>query len=395
MISHEDALQVIRGSVGTLGQEEVATAACAGRILASDLVARLPSPPFDKAAMDGFAVRAADVGRLPVELTLVGASHAGRWPDLRLGPGQCASISTGAPLPQGADMVVMVEHTTQLPGSRVRVERPSGHNVCPMGEDIRQGQLVLRAGQELTALRVGVAASAGYDRLRVFRRPTIALLCTGTEVVEPGEPVQRGQIYNSNGPILRALLTPLSASLEYLGIAGDQEDDLQEAVRRGLKADVLVISGGVSVGRYDLVPSVLERLGVRILFRECAIRPGKPVLFGTRSGTCLFGLPGNPQSCFVVFHVLLRPALAMMSGAGEICPAYRTGLARVGFPNKPDRKHFVPCRVEVSEGLNYLTPVPCRGSADIMSASAASAYLVVPQGVERVEAGQRLLFFEV
>ena len=271
MISHEEAMQLMREHVDPLGTEQGETAKCVGRILAADVVARLPSPPFDKAAMDGFAVRASDVGSLPVELALAGEAYAGQWPDFRLSPGQCARVATGAPVPDGTDMVVMVEHTRELPDGKVRIEELSGKNICHRGEDVGEGQVVLRCGQALTPMRVGVAAAAGHDRLEVHRMPSIALLCTGAEVQEPGQPVLKGQIYNSNGPMLSSLLAPLASSFRYLGIAGDTERDLETAIAERLARDVLVIAGGVSVGERDLVPRVLQRLGADIVFHECAI----------------------------------------------------------------------------------------------------------------------------
>ena len=396
MISHEEALQLIGRHVGALGEEDQKTGRCAGRILAADVVSRVASPPFNKAAMDGFAVRACDVLRLPVDLTLAGRSFAGQPGEPAIGPGQCACVATGAPVPDGADMVVMVEHTRQLPDSKVRIEKLSGKNICQRGEDIENGQLVLRAGQALTPMKVGVAASAGHERLTVYRMPSVALLCTGTEVREPGVPVQDGKIYNSNGPMLGSLLAPLSSDYEYLGIAKDNETNLKDAIQQGLSRDVLVIAGGVSVGRYDLVPAVLKDLGAKIIFHRCAIKPGKPVLFaGHEGGTCVFGLPGNPQSCFVVFHVLLRAVLALMSGAQELPPVYQTGQVRESLRNRPERKNFRPCRVEVRNGINHIVPVPYTGSADIMGPSVANAYMVVQRGVEQVEPGDILEFFEV
>jgi len=395
MITHEDALELIRRYVRVLGTEEVETARCAGRTLAADVISRLASPPFDKAAMDGFAVRARDVAKLPAELLLVGESFAGGWPGFEVGPAQCARITTGAPVPEGADMVVMVEHTSELAGGRVRVEKLSGRNICDKGEDLREGQVVLRAGQVLTPLDVGVAASAGYDRLGVYQRPSVALLCTGAEVVEAPAPVGAGQIYNSNAPMLTALLAPLSSRFQYLGIVGDTEAELTAAVRKGLGCDLLVITGGVSMGQYDLVPGVLEGAGVEIHFHNCAIKPGRPVVFGTRGASCVVGLPGNPQSGFVVFHVLLRAVLARMAGAEELLPPCKTGRVSEAFRNKPDRKSFKPCRIEVRDGVNFIVPVAHQGSADIMGASGGSAFFVVPRGVERVEEGQIMEFFEV
>ena len=395
MITHEEALELIRRHVRAVGTEEVETARCAGRTLAADVTSRLPSPPFNKAAMDGFAVRACDVAQPPAELVLVGESFAGGWPDFNVGPAQCARITTGAPVPEGADMVVMVEHTCELPGGRVRVEKLSGRNICDKGEDLREGQVVLLAGQILTPMQVGVAATAGCGRLTVYQRPSIALLCTGTEVVEAPAPMRDGQIYNSNAPMLTALLAPLGSSFEYLGIVGDTKADLTAAVRKGPDCDLLVITGGVSMGQYDLVPDALEAAGVEIHFRKCAIKPGKPVVFGTREGSCVVGLPGNPQSGFVVFHVLLRAVLARMVGAEELPPLYKTGRMSEAFRNKPDRKSFKPCRIEVSDGVNHIIPVRHQGSADIMGASWAGAFFVVPRGMEQVERGQLMEFFEV
>jgi molybdopterin molybdotransferase len=394
MITHEEALSLIRQHVGPLGVAEVATARCGGRVLAEDVTARLASPPFDKSAMDGFAVRSEDVQELPAELRLTGESFAGSWPDFEVGPGECARITTGAPVPQGADMVVMVEHTLETDGV-VRIEKLSGENICAEGEDVTEGQTVLRAGQKLTPLPVGAAAAAGYGKLRVYRRPTSAVICTGTEVVEPPRPVGKGQIYNSNGYILSSLMAPVSSDYEYMGVVGDDEARLSEVIGKGLERDLLVLTGGVSMGQYDLVPDVLKALGVEVVFHKCAIKPGKPVLFGTRGKTCVFGMPGNPFSCFAVFHMLMRAALARMDGLDDLPPHYKTGVMSHGFRNRPGRKTFKPCMAETVDGAVRLRLVDSHGSADIVTAGQANALVTVPDDAAEVEAGQVMKYFDV
>ena len=395
MIPHEEALDRIRSHVRPLETEQVPTRDCAGRVLASDLATKVSSPPFNKSAMDGYAVRERDVANLPVELDLVGESYAGQWPAFTVGPGQCSVITTGAPLPAGADWVVMVEQTNRTPEGKVRIEGLSGRNVCAQGEDMAQGDTVLRTGQLLTPLRVGVAAAAGHDSLLVYRKPSVSLLCTGTEVVEPPDPVAKGQIYNSNGPILMALLKPDAEKFDYLGLVGDRPKALEAALRQGLDSDLFVITGGVSVGALDLVPESLQRLGVEIVFHKCAIKPGKPALLGVHEKGYVFGVPGNPFSCFAVYHVLMRAVLARMANAWLIPPVMRSGIMRHDFKNKPGRKNFKPCRVIVEEGVNRIELVRSHGSADITGGSEGNALVAVPADATHIEAGQMMKYIEV
>lgn len=393
MIDYEEALRLVLEHARPRGTERVATAAARGRILAEDVVAHASSPPFNKAAMDGYAVRADDVQELPAELEIVGEVLAGQFPDFTVGPGQAAGITTGAPVPAGADTVIMVEHTERVSNSAVRVMRLSGANICAKGEDIRSGDAVLSAGQVLTPLRVGVAATAGHAMLTVHRRPSAALLCTGNEVIEPGLAPQRGEIFDANGPMLSSLMEPLCRDFAYLGIVGDDEEELEAKMRQGLASEVLVISGGVSVGRYDLVPAVLGRAGVERIFHKVAIKPGKPTFFGATATSIVFGMPGNPQSCFVVFHMLVAPAMAAMSGATELPPVLEEGVAAQGFKNKPERMNVMPCAIEQRDGVNLVRRCPYHGSADIVGPSAADGYFIVPRGTERVQEGDTLRFF--
>jgi molybdenum cofactor synthesis domain-containing protein len=388
-ITHEEALALIRERTPLLDAVEAPLMDCAGRRLARDVAARVSSPPFDKSAMDGYAVRAADAARLPARLKLAGACFAGGWPEFEVGEGECAEIATGAPVPPGADMVVMVEHTRR-DGDTVIVEKLTGKNICLTGEDMREGERVLREGDLITPLRIGVAAAAGHGRLPVCGRPSVALVCTGEEIVEPPAPVAPGRIYNSNGPLLRSLLASEGLEVAYLGIVGDDAEALARAVTRGLEHDLLIITGGVSVGPFDLVPRTLEKLGVETIFHGVAIKPGKPALFGLRGRSCVFGMPGNPFSCFAIFHVLLRTAIARMQGVEDTPPHYRKGLVTMGFEDRGARKTFKPCRLVSQDGRVGLDLIPTSGSADIRHAAEADALLVVPMGMERAEAGREM-----
>jgi len=393
MIDYEEARALVLKRATPRGLERMKAARAVGRVLAQDVVARIASPPFNKSAMDGYAVRQADVAKLPAELDVIGEVFAGQAPDMAVAAGQAMAMSTGAPVPAGADMVVMVEDTEPAGDGRICVLGLSGVNICPVGEDVQAGETVLTAGQVLTPLRVGVAAAAGHGVLAVHRRPTGALICTGTEVVEPGRRVPGGKIYNANGPMLSSLMRPVCRKFAYLGIVGDDEEELAVSVREGLSYDVLVLSGGVSVGKRDLVPWALEQAGMEEAFHSVAIKPGKPVLFGTAGQSLIFGMPGNPQSCFVIFHMLVAPAIAAMSGASELPPFFEEGVMAEGFRNKPERMNVMPCTVERHEGLAALRLCRFHGAADIMGPSKANAYLIVPRGVEYVRQGERLRFF--
>jgi len=219
------------------------------------------------------------------------------------------------------------------------------------------------------------------------------LLCTGNEVVEPGQHVPPGSIYNANGPMLSALIAPLCRSFIYLGNVGDAEPELRARVRRGLECDVLLISGGVSMGRYDLVPAALEQAGVEEIFHTVAIKPGKPTWFGRAHETLVFGVPGNPQSCFVVFRMLVASALAAMGGVRDLPPRFKTGVMAEGFRNDAERMNVMPCVLEQAAGVLHVRRAPYHGSADIVGPSAADGYFVVPRGVERVAEGDEVQLF--
>jgi molybdopterin molybdotransferase len=395
MIPYAKARKLVRNNTPLIGTEEVPVAHARGRRLATDVESRVGSPPFNKAAMDGFAVRQEDVQELPAELSLVEETFAGQWPAHEVGTGECARITTGAPVPPGADMVVMVEHTEELPGGTVRVEKLSGGNICVEGEDVGEGETVLQKDQLLHSMHLGVAGGAGHDNLTVYRHPGISVLCTGEEVREPGAELEKGQIYNSNGPIMRSLLSDRTHDFRYLGVVGDDEMNLKSAVEEGLESDVFVLSGGVSMGEYDLVPGVLRDLGVEILFHKWKVKPGKPALFGRRGKTCVFGLPGNPQSVFVTCHLLVHAALAAMEGASKLPPRFETGRITENLTNKPGRRSVKPCHIEVKDSVNRVLPISYHGSADIAASAKADAFFTLPEDCTGVQAGDPVQYFRI
>ncbi|HSD27418.1 MAG TPA: gephyrin-like molybdotransferase Glp, partial [Vicinamibacteria bacterium] len=317
MVLFEEALSIVLSEVTPLAAEPVSLDESLGRVLAEDVASDRDLPPFDRAAMDGYALRAKDVALAPVALEVVGEVRAGQWPDLAIGPGQAARIMTGAPVPPGADAVQQVERTEPLDEFRVTVHAAigAGANIAPRGSEVREGEVVLAAGRVVDPSAVAVLASAGKDRVRVARRPVLGLLVTGDEIVDVAVRPGPGQIRNSNGPAVAAQARLAGADVRLLGVAPDRPEAIADALRAGLDADALVVSGGVSAGDYDLVEPALLDLGATFLFTKVAIKPGAPLVFGRLGRTLVFGLPGNPVSAQATFDLFVRPALLKMQGA--------------------------------------------------------------------------------
>jgi molybdopterin molybdotransferase len=390
MIEYGDALRRVLKAAKPLGSESVPISAALGRILGRDIRARESVPPFAKATMDGYAVRATDSGRAgargPVELEIVEDLPAGRVSRRAIGPGQAARIMTGAPLPKGADAVVMVEDTRKA-GGWVRILSPvrRGDNVGLAGEDVRKGDLVLERGGRLGPAEVGMLAALGYGTVPVSKCPRVAVVATGDEIVEPGRKAKPGQIRNSNGHSLRALAAEAGAGVEYLGIARDRNSSLKLKIGRARKADILVLSGGVSVGDHDLVKEELQGLGVRPVFWRVRIKPGRPVFFGVRGRQLVFGLPGNPASAMVTFHLFVRPAIDRMLGRKN--PGLRSGTAVLHrkIELKPGRLQFLRASL-VGDGPELrVDPFPDQRSGVLSSMVRSRVLIVVPPEVARIE----------
>jgi molybdopterin molybdotransferase len=381
LLTIDEALACVLERAHRLPVEDVAVAETAGRVLAEDAAALVDLPPFDSSAMDGYAVRSADT---PGTLELHGASAAGLPAGRVLVPGTAVAISTGAVVPEGADAVVPVERSEARSGS-VEVEAVApGENVRPRGGDARADEILAAAGTRVGPALVGALAAGGIASLRCARQPRVAVLATGTELRSPGEALAPGQIYESNTAMLAAQLRRAGAVVESLGIVADDADATRAALERGLAADVLVTSGGVSVGEHDLVRGLLASLGAEEVFWRVAVKPGKPVAFATRGPTLVFGLPGNPISSFVGVELFVRPALLALQGAREPGPAYRAGRLAAARRRTPARDELVRARLV---GAALLEPLSGQDSHMIARAATADALVLVPRGDGELEAG--------
>jgi molybdopterin molybdotransferase len=380
MISVDEALARIFEAIRPLAGEALPLAAAAGRVLAAPVTADHSQPPFDASAMDGYAVRAADVasGR---PLRLIGTAQAGQRFSGMMGPGQCVRIFTGAPLPIGADAVVMQEHATAN-GNEIGFSGPvvAGQMVRARGGVFAEGGVLLGPGLVLTPARLALAAAGNRGVVTVARRPRVGLLASGDELVAPGSPLGPDQIVASNSVGLAALFAPLAEIVDF-GIVPDDPAGLRAALRGafGQDLDVLVTTGGASVGERDFMQEALRALSVDLGFWQVAMRPGKPLMFGTRGASLVFGLPGNPVSALVTATVLVLPALRRLVGdADPIGPTLRLPLAAPLRANGP-RRHFVRARLEPAPGGTQVLPIAETDSAHIASLAAADALIVQPE----------------
>jgi molybdopterin molybdotransferase len=385
LLSLADAQRTVLARVRLLPVEEIAVADAAGRVLAADVHAAVDLPPFPSSAMDGFALRAADTpGRLPVAARIA----AGRPAERSLGSGEAMAIATGGVVPEGADAVVPIEHVVDH-GNEVDVPDAVDQmdNIRPRGGDVRAGDTVLERGSVVRAAQVGALAAAGIARVSSCRRPRVALLTTGTELRRPGETLGPGQIYESNGAMLDAALRAAGAEVTALEPIEDDPAAHREALERALNADVVVTSGGVSVGPHDLVRSTLRGLGVEEVFWGVAVKPGKPLSFGVRGETLVFGLPGNPVSSLVGCELFVRPALLALQGAKDPSPRFHVGrLARAARRNA-QRDELLRARSSASDDGVVLDPVSGQDSHMIVRAAAADALVLAPRGDGELAAG--------
>ena len=393
MVTVEKALEIVLAHTPTLPAEVALIDGALGRVLAEDVAADLDLPPFDRAAMDGYAVRAADASSSPVVLEVIGQVRAGQSSDRPLAPGQALQVMTGAPVPAGASAVIPVEKTRSLDGGRrveLQVVAEPGAHIARQGCEVRAGEVVLQAGVTLDPAAIGVLAAVGRGRVAVGRRPTVAVLSTGDELVDVWETPGRARIRNSNGYAVTAQARWAGAEVRSLGIVPDQADRIAEAVREGFRSDVLLVSGGVSAGAYDLVEEVLARFDTGLLFTRVAVKPGAPLVFGRRGDRLVFGLPGNPVSAQVTFELFVRPALLRLQGARVVTrPPVRVTLAEA-VSNRSGRRAYAPARVRLEDGRLQAWPVTSQGSADLVAHARANAMVILEPDQTRAEAGASL-----
>jgi len=391
-VSYEQALSIVHerltGANPSPATETLPLDHARGRVLAGDVLADRDYPPFHRATRDGYAVRSADLSALPATLQCAGEIRAGQHFAGKVGPGQCVAIMTGAPLPVGADAVVMLEHT-RAHGEQLEVLRAVGiwENVVRRGSEVAAGARVLPRGRWLGASDMGLLATVGQTRVAVYRQPVVAILPTGDEVVPVEQQPEWFQIRNSNAVALSVQVATAGGAPRQLGVAPDQKDRLRDLIHDGLRSDLLLVSGGVSMGRYDFVEQVLAELGAEFYIRGVAIRPGRPLLFGRARGTFFFALPGNPVSTFVTFELFVRSAIAMLGGAAFEPPVFLCARLAKPFRQKLGLTAFMPARVQVQRGEPVVELVGWQGSGDLVGVAAANAFLVVRPEQNELAAG--------
>jgi len=390
LLSIEDALAHVLERAQPLEVESVLLADCRGRVLLEEARAAVDLPPFASSAMDGYAVRAADT---PGRLELVGRVAAGRPAGRSLEQGQAMGIATGGAVPDGADAVVPIELVVDTDnGIHIEASAKAGDHVRPVGGDVLEGAAILEAGTRLGPAQLGAAAAAGVASLRCARRPRVTVLSTGTELRRPGAELGPGEIYESNSVMLVAALAVEGAEVDVLDSVADDPGAHRAAIEHGLAGDLLVTSGGVSVGPHDLVRSVERELGVEEVFWRVAVKPGKPVAFGTRGRTLVFGLPGNPVSALVGFELFVRPALRGLQGERSPGPRYAYGSLGAPLRRNGARDELVRARTRTGGTEVVLDPVAGQDSHMIVRAAAADALVLVPLGVGELGAGERVRY---
>jgi molybdopterin molybdotransferase len=393
VIPVEEAIQVIMKSIQILGLEKVDILSSLGRILGEDIYAPYHIPHWDNSAMDGYAVIHKDIGYAssenPAKLKVVEDLPAGYTSKNKLERGEAIRIMTGAPIPEGSDTVVMVEDT-QREGNQVKIFKAisRGENIRKAGEDVRKGTLVMPSGSIIRPAEIGMLASLKRSFIFVYQKPTVAVISTGDELIDVDGEFTEGKIVGSNTYSLASLVKDTGATPLILGIAKDKPEELMNRFKVALHADMIVSSGGVSVGDYDLVKDILKELGAEMKFWKVAMRPGQPLAFGMIEGKPTFGLPGNPVSCMVSFEQFVRPSILKASGHRRLFRSLVEARLKEPIKKKSGRKYFIRCIVNVEDGMYVATTTGEQGSGILMSMVRANGLMVLPEEKTTFKAGE-------
>ena len=391
MIPVAKALQIVLDQTTSLPAESVALVDALGRILAEDIVADTDLPPFDRAQMDGYAIRAADVANTPARLRIVGESAAGNGWHHEMKAGEAVRIMTGAPVPAGADAVQQVELTREVDGAgfvEILESVKRGRSIVKQADEIKVGETVLRAGEEINAAMIATLASFGYAQLKVGRRPRVTVMATGGELVDVDQRPGRDQIRDSNNYTIAAYASLAGAIVERLPLVGDDTEELKRRISKASEAsDVLITSGGVSMGVYDFTKAALKELGAEVFFERVALRPGKPTVFARLGNTLVFGLPGNPVSVAVTFNLFARTALRAMQGSKDVTLPAETAVLSRDLKGSIDRESYLPAMLRSDEGGTLLAePLKWGGSSDFVAFAKATALINLPIKTNTVRA---------
>ncbi|MDQ2178839.1 gephyrin-like molybdotransferase Glp [Marinifilum sp. D714] len=384
MITFHEALKTVKHATRKLEKEHIDISDCLNRVLAEDVRSDMAIPPFNKSAMDGYACKKED---LLEELEVLEVIAAGVAPSKSIGSKQCSKIMTGAMVPEGADTVIMVEHTEELENNRIRfTKEKTKSNICIKGEDIEENDVVLKKGTRLKSQHISVLATVGCTNPLVYKKPRVATIATGSELVEPHQKPNKSQIRNVNSWQLQAQLKKIGIDANYYGIVEDSKEATQETMEKCLvENDILIISGGVSVGDYDYVPQILKELGFNIWFHTLAVKPGKHTVFAAKNGQYVFAMPGNPVSSFVQFELLGKPLVFRLMGHDYNAPMVRMPIAEDYKRKRTDRLAFIPVRFNAN---NRVVPIEYHGSAHINAFTLADGIMAVPREVDEFTEGE-------
>jgi molybdopterin molybdotransferase len=402
MIPFEKALKIVIGQAKPLKTEKVDILSSSGRVLAGDIRSNCNIPPFDRSAMDGFAVRADDTRGTsknnPVKLEVIGNLAAGYSTDRIVGRGKAVRIMTGAPVPEGADAVIMVEYTATEEHSRnghinILREVKTGENIGRAGEDIKRGELILKKGKLIRPAEIGMLASLGKYEINVFKKPRVSIISTGDEIVDTDRKLKAGEIRDSNSFSVYSQVLCCGGEPVRIGIARDRKADILKKIRKAiiLDSNIIILSGGVSVGDYDIVKNVLINLKVKPLFWKVAIKPGKPIFFGTLGKRLIFGLPGNTVSSMVTFELLVKPAIMAMLSRKNYTPLKVLAILDKEINKKKGRKNFIRGIISLKEGVLHVVPTGTQKSGVLKSMVLANALIEVDEHIENIKSGTQVL----